>query len=115
MERPTDLVTVIRLEPDQVENPAMMLESLLDHPVFSRAFGLFGMVALWPLFACVGLAIRLTGGPTQPLLRRHAVDDHPPDTPFLFNTRCRIGGFLTRWSACPAAHPEPVRGPDHGA
>lgn len=70
MERPTDLVTVIGLEPDQVENPPMMLESLLDHPVFSRALGLFGMVSVWPVFACVGLAIRLTGDPTQPLLRR---------------------------------------------
>lgn len=96
MERSTSLVTVTRPEPEWVGILAMMLESLLDNPVFSRSFGLFGMVALWPLIACVFLAIRLTRDRSQTVLRRQAVDDHPLDTVFLFNTRCRIGGFLKR-------------------
>ncbi len=74
----------------------MRPESLRDDPVFSRAFGRFGMGAFWSLFACVVLAVRLTCDRSQPVLRRQAVDDHPLDTVSLFNTRCRIGGFLKR-------------------
>lgn len=77
-------------------NLAMKLESLLDNPVFSHAFGLVGMVVLWPVFAGVGLAICLTCDQPRAMLRRHAVDHHPLNMVVLFNTRCRIGGFLER-------------------
>ena len=76
----------------------MLFKSLLADPVFSLFLGVFGVIFLFPLMVGIAMIVGLSCERPRAIVRRFPVDNHPLHTVLLFNTRCRIGGLLKRYS-----------------
>jgi lipopolysaccharide/colanic/teichoic acid biosynthesis glycosyltransferase len=76
----------------------MLLKALLADPVFSLFVGVFGVIFLLPLMLGIAMIVGLSSDRPRAVVRRFPVDNHPLHTVLLFNTRCRIGGFMRRYS-----------------
>ncbi len=74
----------------------MLFKTLLADPVFSLFVGVFGVILLFPLMIGIATIVALSCDRPRAIVRRFPVDNHPLHTVLLFNTRCRIGGFLRR-------------------
>jgi putative addiction module component (TIGR02574 family) len=77
---------------------AMLFKTLLADPVFSLFVGVFGVILLFPLMIGIAMIVALSCDRPRAIVRRFPVDNHPLHTVLLFNTRCRLGGFLKHTS-----------------
>jgi lipopolysaccharide/colanic/teichoic acid biosynthesis glycosyltransferase len=76
----------------------MLFKTVLADPVFSLFLGIFGLILLFPLMLVIAMIVGVSSDRPGAANRRFSVDDHPLHTVLLFNTRCRIGGFLKHLS-----------------
>jgi lipopolysaccharide/colanic/teichoic acid biosynthesis glycosyltransferase len=76
----------------------MLFKAMLADPVFSLFLGVFGVIFLFPLMLFIAMIVGLSSDRPRAIVRRFPVDNHPLHTVLLFNTRCRIGVVLRRYS-----------------